>query len=67
MPDAMVTSINNLDDKGKTLLIFSCFGGNYVEDWNNIYEKTVKFVYDMYHARFRAYENINSFEIEVSI
>ena len=30
-------------------------------------KKTVKFVYDMYDARFQAYENQKSFEIEGSI
>ena len=64
MPNALVTSINNLDDKEKSRLIFTCYGGKYIKDWSDIYEKTVKFVFDMYNARFLAYQTQNVFAME---
>ena len=59
MPDAMSISVNILNNDEKINLFFSCYGGMYINEWNEIYAQTVKMVYRMYQARYKSYTNLD--------
>ena len=51
MPSAMSESMTNCNDDVKICQFFSCYGGSYVNEWNEIYAETAKLFYKMYYAR----------------
>ena len=59
MPDAMSIGIENCNNDEKINQIFTCYGGSYISEWNEIYAQTAKMVYKMYHARYESYTNLN--------
>ena len=58
MPNAMSISMNNSSSDEKINQFFSCYGGTYIHEWNEIYAKTAIMVHKMYHARNECYKHL---------
>ena len=49
---AMSESLTLFNNADRIKQMFSCYGGSYINDWDNIYEQTAKMLYHMYSARY---------------
>ena len=60
MPAAMAESMRNSNDMEKVKQFYSCYGGNYIQEWDEVYANTVKMVYEMYSARYTSYKLLDT-------
>ena len=58
MPRAMLESMSVLDLNEKMKLVLNCYGGNYVNEWEKIYEYTAKMIYKLYSTRYERYQSL---------
>ena len=56
MPNAMLQSVGNMNSNEKLKLMMSCYGGNYIPEWDELYGNTAKMVFKLYTARYEGHK-----------